>query len=164
MANLHLVSAPAGEAWESLVSSPIRVVLAEDHVLLRSSLRVLLDAAEGVEVVAEAGDLESAVRRLGAAPHVLVLDLGMLGGSAREGIAKLRARAPATQVVLLTMDESPVLAQYLLAGGALGFVLKDRADEELAVAVRAAARREEYVSPRVAARLNAALRGSLADG
>lgn len=152
MAALHLVSGAADEARESSPRSPIRVVLAEDHALLRSSLGVLLDAEEGVEVVAEAGDLESAVRHVGAAPHVLVLDLGMLGGSAREVIGKLRARARGTQVVLLTMDESPVLAQYVLAAGALGFVLKDRADEELALAVRAAARGEEYVSPRVAAR------------
>jgi two-component system, NarL family, response regulator NreC len=165
MADLHLVPAPAAaKARESLARSPIRVVLAEDHALLRSSLRALLDAEEGVEVVAEADDLESAARHVAAAPLVLVLDLGMLDGSAREGIGKLRARAPGTQVVLLTMDESPVVAQYVLAGGALGFVLKDRADEELALAVRAAARGEEYVSPRVAARLDAAVSGSLGEG
>jgi len=132
--------------------------------LLRGGLRAVLDAEEDVEVIAEAEDLESALGHIrGGRPHVLVLDLGMLGGSARETIRKLRAQAPGTQVVLLTMDESPVVAQHVLACGAVGFVLKDRADDELATAVRAAARGEEYVSVRVAGRLDAALRRSLTE-
>ncbi len=152
MADLHLVSLPADGVLESLASSPIRVVLGEDHALLCRSLRVLLDAEEGIEVVAEADDLESVLRQVRERPHVLVLDLGMLGDAARETIGKLRGRAPDTQVVLLTMHESPVVAQHMLAAGALGFVLKDQADTELAPAVWAAAHGEEYVSPRVAAR------------
>jgi two-component system, NarL family, response regulator NreC len=159
-----LVSASAeAEARESSPPSPIRVVLAEDHALLRSSLRVLLDVEEGLEVVAEANDLQAALRHVhGEGPRVLVLDLGMISDAARETIGKLRAQAPGTQVVILTMHESPVVAQHVLAAGALGVVLKDQADGELAPAVRAAARGERYVSPRVADRLAAALRSSLA--
>ena len=123
---------------------------------MRRSLRLVLDGEEGVQVIAEAEDMAAAVRHVhDHKPHVLVLDLRMPGGSSVETIGQLRERAPDTQVVVLTMDDNPVFAQRALAAGALGFVLKDRADSELAQAVRAAARGEEYVSPQAAARLNA---------
>jgi len=161
MADLHLVAAPADETRKP---SPIRIVLAEGHALLRGSLRMLLDAEDGIHVVAEADDLESARRHVHAGrPHVLLLDLRMMGDVVRETIAKLRARAHETQLVILTMDESPVIAQHLLACGALGVVLKDQANSELAPAVRAAACGEQYISPRIAARLKAALRRSLTE-
>jgi two-component system, NarL family, response regulator NreC len=164
MADLHLVPVPI-EPGEPAPSAPVRVILAEDHALLLSGLRMLLDTDEGVEVVAEADGLELAVHRVhGEQPDVLGLDLGMLDGSVRETIRKLRARAPGMQVVILTMDESPVVAQHLLAGGALGVVLKDQADGDLVPAIRATACGEAYVSPRVAARPDAVLRRSLTEG
>jgi two-component system response regulator NreC len=86
---------------------------------------------------------------------VLVLDLRMGGGSSIEAIRSLSERVPATKIVVLTMEDNPVFAQRALAAGALGFVAKDLADSELPQAVRAASRGEEYVSPRVAARLDA---------
>ena len=86
------------------------------------------------------------------------------GDSSLETIGKLREQAPDTQIVVLTMDENPVFAQRALACGAVGFVLKDVADGELPQAVRAAARGEEYVSPRVAARLDALHRSLTDDG
>jgi two-component system, NarL family, response regulator NreC len=92
-----------------------------------------------------------------------VLDLSMPGGSSLETIGKLRERVPDTQVVVPTMDDSPVFAQRALATGALGFVLKELADTDLPEAIRAAARGEEYVSPRVAARLDALLRALTED-
>ena len=160
--HLHLAPSPVGTgspirpASPIRAASPIRVVLADDHALMRRSLRLLLDGEEGVEVIAEACDLASVVRHVhGHQPHVLVLDPGMPGGSSIETIGKLRERVPDTQVVVVTMDDSPVFAQRALATGALGFVLKDLADSELPQAVRAAAVGEEYVSPRVAARLDA---------
>jgi len=70
-----------------------------------------------------------------------------------ETIRQLRERAPATQIVVTTMQENPAFAQRAFAAGALGFVVKDRADEELPCAVRTAARGEEFVSPPIAARL-----------
>lgn len=159
MADLRLV--PANGVFDRSPALPIRVVLGEDHTLLRDALSRSLDAEEGIEVIVAADDLPSALSSVHSErPHVLVLDLGMVDGSSRETIGKLRARAPETQVVLLTMEESPVVAQHVLACGALGVVLKDRADEDLAQAVRAAACGEEYVSPRVAERLDAALRES----
>ena len=131
-------------------------MLADDHALMRRSLRLLLDGEEGVEVVAEADDMATAVRHVhGHKPHVLVLDLHMPDGSSIETIRQLRERAPDTQVVVLTMEDSPVFAQHALAAGAIGFVLEGSRRHRAAEAVRAAARGEEYVSPRVAARLDA---------
>jgi two-component system response regulator NreC len=135
---------------------PVTVVLADDHKLMRRSLRLLLDGEEGVEVIAEASDLDSVMHRVQSErPQVLVLDLGLPDGSSIEAIGQLRERAPETQIVALTMEDSPVFAQRALAAGALGFVAKELADDELPQAVRAAARGEEYISPRMAPRLDA---------
>lgn len=140
---------------------PIRVVVADDHDLMRRGMRRLLESEKNIEVIAEADDLTGAVHHVhGQRPHVLVLDLGMSGMSSLQTICQLRERAPDTQIVIVTMDENPAFAQRALAAGALGFVCKDRADIDLPDAVRAAARNEEYLSPSVAARL-AALHRSL---
>lgn len=129
----------------------IRVVLADDHALVRRTLRLLLDGEDGVAVIAEASDLNSVLRHVdGHQPHLLVLDLGMSDGSSSEAIRRLRERAPETQIVIVTMEENPMFAQRALGAGAIGFVLKDRADEELGQAIRLAARGEQYVSPRLA--------------
>jgi two-component system, NarL family, response regulator NreC len=123
---------------------------------MRSSLRQLLDHEQDVEVIAEASDLEIVLRHVrDQRPHVLVLDLSLSGGSGSEAIGELRDRAPATEIVVLTMEDNPVFAQRAFVAGALGFVLKDLADIELPQAIRAAARGEEYISPRVATRLDA---------
>jgi two-component system response regulator NreC len=142
---------------------PIRVVLADDHAMVRHSLRLLLDGEQDLEVIAEADDLAGVARHVqGHAPHVLVLDLRMPGGSSIEAISRLRERAPETQIVVMTMEENPVFAKRAFAAGAVGFVAKDLADGELAQAVRAAARGEVFVSPRVALRLDS-LHRSLTD-
>jgi two-component system, NarL family, response regulator NreC len=159
-AHLHL----AERSDDPVVTDePIRVVLADDHALVRRSLRMLLDGEDGVEVIAEAADIAGVTRDvLRRQPHVLVLDLNMPGGSSIEAISRLRERAPDTKIVVMTMEENPVFAQRAFAAGALGFVAKDLADGELAQAVRAAARGEEFISPRIAARLDA-LHRSLTD-
>jgi two-component system, NarL family, response regulator NreC len=124
--------------------------------MMRNSLRKLLDHEQDVEVIAEADDLESVLRHVrDYRPHVLVLDLTLSGGSGSEAIGQLRDRAPATEIVVLTMEDNPVFVQRAFIAGALGFVLKDLADSELPQAIRAAARGEEYISPRVATRLGA---------
>src|SRR5579872_184016 len=152
-----------GNPGEAPGTRPIRVVLADDHVLMRRSLRLLLDVADDVTVVAEAADQQSAVRHVhGHQPDVLVLDLRMHDGSGIEAVRAFAERAPDTRTVVLTMEDDPVFAQRALSAGAVGFVAKDLADLELVAAVRAAARGEEYVSPRVAARLDA-LHRSLTD-
>jgi two-component system, NarL family, response regulator NreC len=154
--HLHLAASPRGAASPLEEGASIRVVVADDHAQIRHSVRLLLDGEQDVLLVAEADDHPSAAQRvLSMRPDVLVLDLSMPGGSSIEAIGELRERAPSTQIVVMTMDESPVFAQRALAAGALGYVSKDLADAELALAVRAAARGQEYVSPTLAARLDA---------
>jgi DNA-binding NarL/FixJ family response regulator len=134
----------------------IHVVLADDHGMMRRSLRMLLDGEGDLDVVAEANDHESAARQVDThEPHVLVLDLRMDGASSIDTVRTLSERSPDTRIVVLSMEDSPVFAQRALTAGAMGFVTKDLADGELPQAVRAAARGEEYVSPRVACRLDA---------
>ncbi len=164
-AHLYLARAPGGAECPDRATAPIRVVLADDHALVRRSLRLLLDGDDDVDVVAEACDIASVVRHVhGHAPHVLVLDLEMPGGSSIEAIRRLREQVPETEIVVLTMEQSPAFAQRALDTGAVGFVMKDRADTELPEAVRRAVRGEEYVSPHVAAGLDALRRMVSGDG
>ena len=159
----HLQLAPRVGAEKDLAM--IRVVLADDHYLVRRSLRLLLDGEQDFDVIGEAGDLKGATHHVfGNAPHVLVLDLEMPGGSSIETIRQLRKRVPKTEIVVLTMERSPAFAQRAIDAGAIGFVLKDRADGELPEAVRRASRGEEYVSSHVAAGLEALRRTVNGDG
>ena len=86
-------------------------------------------------------------------PQVLVLDLNMPGGSGLKAIPLIREESPATQIVVLTMRQEPVFAREALAGGALGYVLKDAADDELVDAVRRAAAGKSYLNPSLGARI-----------
>ena len=134
---------------------PITVVLADDHAMFRRTLRLLLDVEETVAVIDEASDLSAAVGHVHREqPRVLVLDLDMPNGSTIDAIRLLRTQAPWTEIVVLTMEESALVAQQLLAAGAVAFVLKDRAETELLEAVHRAARGEEFVSARVAGGLD----------
>ena len=161
--HLHLARGPEDPATTA-DDGLMRVLLADDHELMRRRLRLLLDDEDGVEVIAEANDLAAVTRHVQTdEPHVLVLDLSMPDGSSIESIGRLREQAPDTQIIVMTMDENPVFAQRAFAAGALGFVAKDLADEELPRAMRAAARGEEFVSPRTAARLNALQRSLTGD-
>ena len=128
------------------------VMIADDHAVVRTGLRLLLDAADGLEVVAEAGDVPGAIRMITAhRPRVAVLDLNMPGGSSLDAIAELSASTPDTAIVVLTMQDDPAFARRALQNGALGFVLKEAADEELLEAIRLAARGETYLNPRLGA-------------
>ncbi len=133
---------------------PITVILADDHAMFRQTLRRILDAEKRLTVVDEGPDLESAVEQVDRyRPRVLVLDLDMPGGSTIDAIRQLRTQVPWTEIVVLTTEESALSAQQLLAAGAVGFVLKDRAEIELLEAIHRAARGEEFVSDRVASAL-----------
>jgi two-component system response regulator NreC len=134
----------------------IRIVLADDHPVVRRGLRLLLDEEADFEVVAEAGDVEEARRYVrGHHPTVLVLDLNMPGGPSLEAIPQLRSEFPATHIVVLTMQQEPAYAREALAAGATGYVLKQAADGELVEAVRLAAVGESYLNPRLGARVAA---------
>jgi two-component system, NarL family, response regulator NreC len=136
----------------------ITIVLADDHAVVRSGLRLLLDQTAGLKVLAEAGDAESAVRSvLGHKPAVLVLDLNMPGAlTSLEAIPKVAEVSPGTRTVVLTMQEDPRFAREALRAGAAGYVLKEAADSELVEAVRAAAAGGTYLNPRLGAALAAA--------
>ena len=134
--------------------SGITVVLADDHAVVRSGLRLLLDAEDDLHVIAESGDTPGAIRAVMThRPSVLVLELNMPGGSGLEAIATLSASMPETAIVVLTMQDDLVFARRALRNGALGYVVKEAAGEELLEAVRAAASGWTYIYPALGARL-----------
>jgi DNA-binding NarL/FixJ family response regulator len=130
---------------------PVRVLLADDHVIVRDGLARLLEGAEGIEVVGTAGDGEEAVAAtLELAPDVVLMDLAM---PVLDGVAATRriaAEAPATRVVVLTSFSDNTRVLDALDAGARGYVLKDAEGTEVVRAVRAAARDEAPLDPRVA--------------
>jgi len=130
-----------------------RIVLADDHAVVRSGLRLLLEGA-GFEVVAEAGDVAETVRKVRAyKPDVLLLDLSMPDGSSLAAIPTLLEASRATAIVVLTMRSDPAIAHEALRSGACGFVLKEAADSELVDAVHAAAEGHRYLDPQLGASL-----------
>ena len=164
-ANLQLATLAENPARSVQPSPAIKLVLADDHDAVRRSLRLWLESENNVAVIAEAGDMPTAIRHVKRhLPHVLLLDLQMPNGSSIEAIRRLRQEVPETQIVVATMEGSPLFARHALDAGAVGYVLKDNADEELPAAVRCAARGEQYVSPCVAARLDGLRRAAGEDG
>jgi len=133
-----------------------RVVIADDHAVVRTGLKMVLDAEEGIEVVAEAGDVEAALRTVRAYhPDVLVLDLNMPGESSLQAIPRFLEQAPETAIVVLTMQQDPAFAREALRSGARGYVLKEAADAELVQAVRMATQGRTYLNPELGARMAA---------
>ena len=140
----------------------IRVLIADDHALVREGIRQVLAKAEGFDIVAEAarGDRAMDLARQ-PRPDVAVLDITMEGGSGLEIAALMRQALPATRVLILSMhDHSQYLLQAVMAG-AHGYVLKDGQPGELREAVRAVYEGRTFYSPPVADKLTAALRGEL---
>jgi two-component system, NarL family, response regulator NreC len=134
----------------------IRIVLADDHVVMRYGLRLLLETEPGFTIVAEVGDAQAAARSVpGHHPEVLILDLNMPGASALELIPRMREEAPGTGIVVLTMQRDPMFARQALRAGAYGYVLKDASDTELVLAVRLAAKGETYINPQLGVRVAA---------
>jgi two-component system, NarL family, response regulator NreC len=147
-------SAQAGAGPRS--AAPITIVLADDHQVVRAGLRVLLHSDGRFEVLGEAGSVAATIDAvLACRPRVLVLDLNMGGESSLGAIPRLRAKAPETQIVVLTMQESPAFARAALRSGAVGYVLKDAADSELMNAILLAAEGRAYLNPQLGARLAA---------
>jgi two-component system, NarL family, response regulator NreC len=135
----------------------ITIVLADDHPVVRSGLRMLLEAENDLEVVSETGDVDATRRSvLGHKPTVLVLDLNMPGGSSLEAIPTMAESSPGTSVVVLTMQEDPAFAREALRAGASGYVLKQAAGTELVQAIRAAAGGGTWLNPELGARMAAA--------
>lgn len=134
--------------------TPIRVVLADDHALVRAGIRALLENIEGVSVVAEAGDGRAALEAVAEhQPDVVLMDIAMAGLNGLEAAARITREHPATRVVILSMHASEEYVLRALQAGAIGYLLKDADTAELELAVRAAARGEAYLSPAVSRHL-----------
>jgi two-component system response regulator NreC len=133
------------------VLDTITIVLADDHRMVRTALRLLLETQDDFEVVADVGDASSALQRvLEHGPTILVLDLNMPGElSGLDAIPRIHDLSPDTAVVVLTMQSDPGFARRTLHDGARAYVLKESADEELVGAVRRAAAGEVYVAARL---------------
>ncbi len=134
--------------------SPSEIVIADDHPVVRSALRALLDAEPGLEVRAEAGEVERAVELVAELhPAVLVLDLSMASESSIEAIPRILESSPQTRIVVVTMHDDPTTARAALEAGAIGYVLKASAAPELVRAVRGAVEGRRYIGPELGAKL-----------
>ena len=128
-----------------------RVLLADDHKIMREGLRSLLAVSPGVEVVGEAGDGRSAVQlALKLSPDVVVMDIGMPDLNGVDATRQIKARAPQIKVIALSLHSDERFISGMFKAGASGYLLKDGAFEELARAIRTVADGHTYLCPRIA--------------
>jgi DNA-binding NarL/FixJ family response regulator len=115
----------------------IRVLLADDHAVLRAGLRVLIEGEADMQVIAEAADGDAAVSQaVETRPDVAVVDLSMPGSEGVDAVMRIANRAPGIRVIVLTMHDHPAFAEAALAAGASAYVVKDVDAEELLKAIR----------------------------
>ena len=130
--------------------APLRILVADDHQVVRTGLRTLLESKAGWQVCAEAANGREAVEKAGALqPDVAVLDIGMPLLNGVEATRQIRKVSPQTEILILTMHDSEHMIQGVLDAGAHGYVLKDDADKNLLAAVDSLRRHKPYLSSRV---------------
>ena len=135
----------------------IRVLVVDDHAVVRSGLRMLIDAEPDLETVGEAGDVRGAIFEARASnPDLILLDVTMPGESGLEGIPKLLHEHPEMKILILSMQDDPRYVREAFAAGARGYVLKEAVDAEVVTAIREVAGGGRYVHPELGARLVAA--------
>jgi two-component system, NarL family, response regulator NreC len=135
----------------------IRAIVVDDHAVVRSGIKLLLDREDDIEVVGEAGSAKDAIFEVRAQkPDVLLLDVVMPGESGIEVLPKLLKESSETKVLVLSMQDDPSYVREAFAAGASGYVLKEAADEEVVAAVREIASGGSYVHPALGARMVAA--------
>lgn len=128
----------------------VRVLICDDHTLVRAGLRRLVDSFDGIEVVGEASSADEAVQRASQMlPDVVLLDVSMPGRSGFDALADLRQNQPDTAVVIMSMHDDSLHVREAMQRGASGFVVKEAAPAELEVAIRAAAAGRTFLSPQV---------------
>jgi two-component system, NarL family, response regulator NreC len=133
---------------------PISVLVVDDHAVVRTGLRLLLDAEEDIETVGEAGNMRDAVfRARSLEPDVILMDIVMPGASGIEATPAVLKEAPGAKVLVLSMQDDPSYVREAFAAGASGYVLKEAADEEVVAAVREVAGGGRYLHPSLGARL-----------
>jgi len=136
--------------------SALRILIADDHSVVRTGLRILLESHAGWEVCAEAADGREAVEKASKLkPHVAVLDIGMPLLNGIEATRRIHASSPRTEILILTMHESDDLVQQVVEAGARGYILKDDADRVLIAAVDALRLHKPYFSTRVSSAVDA---------
>ena len=135
----------------------VRVLIVDDHAVVRSGLRLLLEAEDGLEPVGEAGNARAAVFQARVLkPDVILLDLVMPDQTGLDALPQLRHENPDAKVLVLSMQDEPRYVREAFAAGASGYVLKEAADTEVVGAIREVASGNDYVHPTVGARLVAA--------
>jgi two-component system, NarL family, response regulator NreC len=133
---------------------PLRILLVDDHRVVRAGLRMVLESEQGLDVVDEAGDVRDAVFKTRRhTPDLIVLDVMLPDGDGVEAIGKLQAEAPQAKVLILSMEDSGHHVRRAFANGANGYVLKDAAEEELVSAIREVAAGGRYLHPALGARM-----------
>jgi two-component system response regulator NreC len=137
--------------------TPIRVLIVDDHPVVRSGLRRVLESVDDIEVVGEAGDAKQAVFETRAQkPDIILMDVVMPGASGIEAIPDVLHEAPDAKVLILSMQDDPNYVRQAFAAGAAGYVLKEAADTDLVAAVREVAGGGRYVHPTLGALIVAA--------
>ena len=132
----------------------LRILLVDDHKVVRAGLRMLLESEDGLEVVDEAGDIRDAVFKVRRhKPDLILLDVTLPDGSGVDAIPSLMAEAEGAKVLVLSMEDDAHHVRTAFGNGASGYVLKDAAEDELAAAVREVARGGRYLHPELGARL-----------
>ena len=140
----------------------IRVLVADDHAIVRTGIRHVLETEPGFTVVGEASNgAEALALAVELAPDVVVLDISMPGGSGLQTAAELRRRCPDTRILILSMHDNTEYVLESLRAGVHGYLLKDSAAAELGGAIRAVCQGESFFSPPVARQLGAVVRGEL---
>jgi two-component system response regulator NreC len=135
----------------------VRILIVDDHAVVRSGLRLLLDAEEDLQPVGEAGSaLQAVFEARSLKPDVILLDVVMPDQSGLEVIPQLLHELPETKILVLSMQDDPPYVRQAFSAGASGYVLKEAADNELVTAVREVAKGGRYVHPELGARLVAA--------
>jgi DNA-binding NarL/FixJ family response regulator len=142
------------------MTKPIRVLVADDHMIVRTGIRHVLESEPGFEVVGEAANGTEALSLTAQLrPDVVVLDISMPDVSGLELAARLRSTGGGTRVLILSMHNNAEYVLESVRAGAHGYLLKDTAATELRTAIRAVCQGQSYFSPPVASRLSAAVRG-----
>lgn len=143
------------------MTKPIRIVLVDDHTVVRIGLKAFFDTLTDIQVVGEAGSGEEAVHLVaGLLPDVVLMDLIMPGMDGVEATRQVKKASPATQVIVLTSYHEDEHIFPAIRAGALSYVLKDIDPDDLANAIRQAHAGEAMINPRVAARMVSELRGA----
>ena len=137
--------------------APLRILVADDHQVVRTGLRTLLESKPGWQVCAQAANGREAVEKAGELqPDIAVLDIGMPLLNGVEATRQIRKVSPKTEILILSMHDSEHMIQGVLDAGALGYILKDDADRNLLAAVESLRRHKPYLSSRVSAAAAAA--------